>query len=252
MFASDAKRTGKEIKMIYKVENCSSMNATAISCMNDGIGVQINANNVSFSSDLSSIQLGTFEKPSTKRLEIDINVESDSKDRLIRVYEKGVPSRMKLYSGDSFTQPNPQGITIGSDDCNVWVYLIREYEAGLENKEVFRNFIYDGADSAEISKRYNDSLIYDSATKQVSPELVEQVCPNAHVLVWHAPSLSTNKDVKKYGYLTHAMAAGSPYPMLAMALLFAIRVMFFCSKSTYCSLSLKRYISFMTKSICFG
>jgi len=210
MFASDAKRTGKEIKMIYKVENCSSMNATAISCMNDGIGVQINANNVSFSSDLSSIQLGTFEKPSTKRLEIDINVESDSKDRLIRVYEKGVPSRMKLYSGDSFTQPNPQGITIGSDDCNVWVYLIREYEAGLENKEVFRNFIYDGADAAEISKRYNDSLIYDSATEQVSPELVEQVCPNAHVLVWHAPSLSTNKDVKKYGYLTHALGSGGP------------------------------------------
>ena len=210
MFASDAKRTGKEIKMIYKVENSSSMNATAISCMNDGIGVQINANNISFSSDLSSIQLGTFEKPSTKRLEIDINVESDSKDRLIRVYEKGVPSRMKLYSGDSFTQPNPQGITIGSDDCNVWVYLIREYEAGLENKEVFRNFIYDGADAAEISKRYNDSLIYDSATKQVSPELVEQVCPNAHVLVWHAPSLSTNKDVKKYGYLTHALGSGGP------------------------------------------
>ena len=210
MFASDAKRLGKEIKLIYAVDNCSSMNATAISCMDDGIGVQIKANSVSFSSDLSSIQLGTFEKPSAKRTEIDISVESDSKDCLIRIYEGGVPSRLKQYSGDSFTQTSPQGITIGSDDCNVWVYLIREYETTLEHKEVFRNYIYDGADAAEISKRYNASLVYDPSTEKITPELVAQVCPRAHVFTWHASALSTAKDVKKYGYLTHAMAAGSP------------------------------------------
>ena len=208
LFATDARRTGKEIKMVYKVENCSNLNAAAISCVNGGVGVSIKANEVVFSSDLSSLRIGTFEK--SKRLEIDVNIESDSQDKLIRLYESGAQSRIAQYTSDSFTQGTPQGITIGSDDCTVWVYLIREYESSLENKEVFTNYIYDGADAAEISKRYNASLIYDSVTKKVSPELVAQVCPRAHVMVWHANALSTAKDVKKYGYLTHAMTAGGP------------------------------------------
>lgn len=208
MFATDFRRSGKEFKMVYKVDNCSNMNATAISCMNDGVGILVRANDVTFSSDLTTMKVGTYEK--AERLEIDVNIESDTQDKLIRMYEKGNQSRIAQYTSDSFTQSTPQGITIGSDDCNVWVYLIREYESSLENKEVFSNFIYDGSDADEISKRYNASLIYDPVTKKVSPELVAQVCPRAHVITFHAPGLSTAKDVKKYGYLTHNQLAMGP------------------------------------------
>lgn len=207
MFGDDARKTGKEIKVIYKVENCSDFNATAVSCFSGGIGLRLKANAAVLNSEQSALEMQTCEG---MRTELDVNIEPDTANRVMTFWEEGSHAKAMLYAeADNFTQANAEGITIGSDDCNVWVYLIRCYSSDLSDTEIKANYSADGKDGAEISKRYNESLIYDSAGN-IDPEACAEINPDAHVLTWHGPSISTSKENKITGYLTHKYIAGGP------------------------------------------
>ena len=207
MFGDDARKTGKEIKVIYKVENCSDFDAVAVSCFSGGIGMQLKANAVSVNSEQSVLDMQTCEG---MRTELDINIEPDTANRVMTFWEDGSHAKAVTYAeADNFTQTEPVGITIGSDDCNVWVYLIRCYASDLSDTEIKANYAADGKDGAEISKRYDESLIYDSAGN-IDPERCAEICPDAHVMTWHGPGISTSKENKITGYLTHKFIAGGP------------------------------------------
>lgn len=207
MFGDDARKTGKEVKVIYKVENCSDFDAVAVSCFSGGIGMQLKANAVSVNSEQSVLDMQTCEG---MRTELDINIEPDTANRVMTFWEDGSHAKAVTYAeADNFTQAEPAGITIGSDDCNVWVYLIRCYASDLSDTEIKANYAADGKDGAEISKRYDESLIYDSAGN-IDPERCAEICPDAHVMTWHGPSISTSKENKITGYLTHKFIAGGP------------------------------------------
>ena len=207
MFGDDARKTGKEVKVIYKVENCSDFDAVAVSCFSGGIGMQLKANAVSVNSEQSVLDMQTCEG---MRTELDINIEPDTANRVMTFWEDGSHAKAVTYAeADNFTQAEPVGITIGSDDCNVWVYLIRCYASDLSDTEIKANYAADGKDGAEISKRYDESLIYDSAGN-IDPERCAEICPDAHVMTWHGPGISTSKENKITGYLTHKFIAGGP------------------------------------------
>jgi hypothetical protein len=76
----------------------------------------------------------------------------------------GVPAGVKPYSNASFTQSssNAQFIEIGSDDCDVYVYVAKAYERRLTEDEHLSNFILDAPSSAEMVKRYNRNNILDN------------------------------------------------------------------------------------------
>ncbi len=206
-FGDDARKTGKEIKVIYKVENCSDFDATAVSCMSAGIGLELRANRVLCSSKQTKLEMQTCEG---WRTELDLNIEPDGENRLMTFWELGAPAKAAIYAeNDDFTQGAPAGITIGSDDCNVWIYLIRCYSSDLTDTELKANFAADGKDGAEITKRHEESQIYDS-TGAVDPERCAELCPDAHVMTWHGPGISTSKENKITGYLTHKYIAGGP------------------------------------------
>ena len=207
MFGDDARKTGKEVKVIYKVENCSDFDAVAVSCFSGGIGMQLKANTVSVNSEQSVLDMQTCEG---MRTELDINIEPDTANRVMTFWEDGSHAKAVTYAeADNFTQAAPVGITIGSDDCNVWIYLIRCYASDLSDTEIKANYAADGKDGAEISKRYDESQIYDSAGN-IDPERCAEICPDAHVMTWHGPGISTSKENKITGYLTHKYIAGGP------------------------------------------
>ncbi len=207
MFGDDTRKTGKEVKVIYKVENCSDFDAIAVSCFSGGIGMQLKANAVSVNSEQSVLDMQTCEG---MRTELDINIEPDTANRVMTFWEDGSHAKAVTYAeADNFTQAAPVGITIGSDDCNVWIYLIRCYASDLSDTEIKANYAADGKDGAEISKRYDESLIYDSAGN-IDPERCAEICPDAHVMTWHGPGISTSKENKITGYLTHKYIAGGP------------------------------------------
>ena len=75
-------------------------------------------------------------------MELEFNILPDSEYTVM--WMDGIPSRIELYSeSDSFTQAEPQGITIGSEDCDVWVYRMKSYTMNLTDDEILDNHIAD-------------------------------------------------------------------------------------------------------------
>ena len=205
LFSDDAKKNGKEIKLIYKVDNCSDFNAKAISCKSNGIGLEVFANKVVVNSEQTEATLQTCEGIKT---ELDINITSDTAGRLMNIWECGSPASAEVYAdGDNFAQSEPVDITIGSDDCNVYLYIFRCYSRSLTNNELTANFIVDGKDGIEISDRAKLADIYDTSGN-ISVEKVIACNPDAHIMTFHAPSISVAKTNKVTGYLTHTYTAG--------------------------------------------
>ena len=205
LFGTDARKNGMNFKIIYKIENSSKFDAEAISCYSGSIGMRINANNALIKSEQASVNLQTCEGYKT---EFECNIEADSDNRLLQIWEKGTPAATAIYAtNDNFAQISPVGITVGSDDCNVLLYLVRVYTRDLTKEEIKANYCADGKDATEIMKRHDRNQIYDS-TGKLDVDLVAQKNPDLHVLVWHAPNISTSKENKIVGTLTHQFVNG--------------------------------------------
>ena len=79
----------------------------------------------------------------------------DSEFREMLFWIDAVPSRVKLYDdADNFTQTTPQYITIGSPDCDVWVYRMKSYRMNLTDDEILDNRIADAKNAEEMLSRY--------------------------------------------------------------------------------------------------
>ena len=205
LFGSDARVSGRNLKMIYKVENASDFNGTAISCKNGRIGLEIKANGVTMTTEQTTLDMQTCEGVKT---ELELNIEPDTAHRLMMFWEKGVPSGTAVYAtNDNFRQASPVGITIGSDTCDVYLYLLRIYTRDLTREEIKANFYADGQDALDITQRYDRNQVYDSSGK-LDPDKVATLNPNLHVLIWHAAGISEAKDQKITGQLTHKYIAG--------------------------------------------
>ena len=151
LFGTDARKNGMNFKIIYKIENSSKFDAAAISCYSGSIGMRINANNALIKSEQASVNLQTCEGYKT---EFECNIEADSDNRLLQIWEKGTPAATAIYAtNDNFAQISPVGITVGSDDCNVLLYLVRVYTRDLTKEEIKANYCADGKDATEIMKK---------------------------------------------------------------------------------------------------
>ena len=205
LFGTDARKNGMNFKIIYKIENSSKFDGEAISCYSGSIGMKINANNALIKSEQASVNLQTCEGYKT---EFECNIESDSDNRLLQIWEKGTPAATAIYAtNDNFAQISPVGITVGSDDCNVLLYLVRVYTRDLTKEEIKANYCADGKDATEIMRRHDRNQVYDT-TGKLDVDLVAQKNPDLHVLVWHAPNISTSKENTIVGTLTHQFVNG--------------------------------------------
>ena len=197
-FASDCKKNGCNLKLIYKIDNCSDFNSTAVECFNGNIGLKVNANSLLLKSEQQTIEMQTCEGVKS---EIDFVIQSTANKRLMTIYEESIPAQTIQYAAtDNFMQSTPQYVTIGSDDCTISIYLLRFYKSELTNSEILTNYIVDGSDGTEIQTRYNKSLIYDSAGN-ISPERCAELNPDARILIWQAPNISVAKTNKVVGDL---------------------------------------------------
>ena len=205
LFGFDFRQNGADFKIIYKVENASDFEASVISCLSGGIGIDIEANKATLTSEQSSLELQTCEGYKT---ELEFNVEPSTEDRIMMFWESGTPAKAAVYgSNDNFAQSSSVNITVGSDDADVYLYLLRAYTRDLTVDEVKANFCIDGEDATEIMDRYDRNQVYDGSGT-LDPDLVASVCPNLHVLTWHAAGISTSKTQSVTGYVTHKYVNG--------------------------------------------
>lgn len=176
LFNDNAKASGKEIKIAFKVTECRDYDAEIATCKADSVGIKLQAQQATLS---STLQTATVQYCEEKKIEMDINIESQAEDKLAVIWLEGVPSRAIAYeAADNWQQTTPELLKIGSTDCDVWIYNLKMYSTSLTRNEILDNFIADCADTEEMVNRYerndifNDNgTINETKLSQVKPEL---------------------------------------------------------------------------------
>jgi len=72
----------------------------------------------------------------------------------------GVMTSARPYDGN-FVQNTPSNIIIGSDDCDVYIYLVKYYPNVLTIADHISNFFSDAPNATEMVRRYERNNILD-------------------------------------------------------------------------------------------
>ena len=190
LFADDAKKLGKNFKLIFNTANVRDYDATVLTCLQGGVGLNIQAQKIALTSAQNSIELPTCEDDF---MEFEFNILPDNQYKEMVLWLDGIPCRVELYDGsDNFTQGSPVGITIGSDDCDVLVYRMKSYAMNLSDDEILDNFIADAKNADEMIERYNRNNI-TNVSGELEPDLLAEKCPDLRVIKISAPTFTTGK-----------------------------------------------------------
>ena len=193
LFADDARKNGKEFKLIFKTDNVAKSDATFLTCQSGDtaqIGLQMNVHEAYIKSSAKSLYVPYSEGDI---IEWEFNIAKDTDIPIVMSYEDGTPCRPMSYTSDySFTQESPVPITIGSADCDVMIYRMKAYNTSLSSSAILSNFIADARTATEMIDRYKRNQIYDE-NNLLTPESVAEACPNMRVIKIEAPYFTNNK-----------------------------------------------------------
>lgn len=199
LFADDARRNGKEFKLIFKTTNVANPNAEFLSCIDNTtetnhIGITMAAQEANIYGSAGSLSLPYSEDDI---IEFEFNISKDTEDiPMVMGYEDGVSTRPMVYDGSyNFTQNTPKTITLGSSDCDLLIYRFKVYNTSLTAKSILNNFIADARNAEEMISRYNRNQIYDE-NQNLTPETLAEACPWLRIYKVSAPYFTNNKSDK--------------------------------------------------------
>ena len=193
LFADDPKKSGKEFKVIFKTTNIKNRNTSFISCMNNDIGLDMKVESANIYSSNNSLYSPYCEEDI---IEFEFNINKDTDIPMVLTYEDGVGNRPMIYTSDaSFMQSTPQPITIGSEDCDVYIYRMKAYSTSLSDRGILSNFIADARNAEEMIARYNRNQIYDE-NGVLTPQVLAEKCPNLRIIMVDAPWFTNDKSNK--------------------------------------------------------
>ena len=191
MFAYDFRTTGKTIEFELATREVLNYDAEVVSCYSGDRGFTITAQQLQLASEQS--KMGTRYKED-EHLRVTFVVEKRSESRLLLCYINGIMSGAAQYpTGDDFSQADPVGITIGSNECTTDLYNIRVYDNNLTRHQVLDNWIADTQNSVERMERYLRNAIYDAYGRVVISQLPTDLC----YMVLECPVLPQFKGDKK-------------------------------------------------------
>lgn len=195
LFADDAKENGKEFKVIFKTENIKNRDTSFISCMDSGIGLDMKIESANIYSSNGDLYSPYCEKDI---IEFEFNINKNTEIPLVLTYEDGVGNRPMIYTDDaSFWQVSPKPITIGSENCDVYIYRMKAYSTSLSDRDILNNFIADARDAEEMISRYERNQIYKEGS--LDPEFLAEKCPDLRVIIVDAPWFTNDKSNKVEG-----------------------------------------------------
>lgn len=208
LFGNSGKQYGKNFKIIFKATNCYDYNAQVLNCYEErsGIGIRMNAQEAILTSSNTRVDTQycedsyiEFEADIWKYVE-ETNIEGkQTADNFMMLWVDGIPAGVEAYTSiDSFQQSSPDGITIGSPDCDVYVYLVKAYERYLTEDEHINNFICDAPYTEELLKRYERNDILDNNGQISYARLIEKN-PECPVYLYRIDRMTKNKKDKVTG-----------------------------------------------------
>ena len=204
MFADDAKRNGKEMKLIFKTTNVQEANAQFMSCVDnttgsDHIGIEMFAHEAFIYGSADKLNL-KYSENDIIEFEFNITKNTESVTEICG-YEDGNATRHLVYDDSfNFTQSTPKVILLGSDKCDLHIYRLKIYNTSLTDRGILNNFIADARSAEEMISRYKRNQIYNE-NQELTPETLAEACPWLRVYVVSAPYF-TNKKSDKVPYTT--------------------------------------------------
>ena len=203
-FSDSGVQYGKDIKIIFKTANCYDYNAEVLKCWDTstgrGVGLTLNAQNATFSSNETEI-VTQYCEDSYIELEAEIWPASSAKnpDNFMMFWVDGIPSAIKAYSKNAdFSHITAKPIVIGSDNCDVHIYMVKTYNRKLNEEEHLNNFIADAPSVEEMLARYDRNDILNANNEISYAKLVEKN-PNCRAHIYTIPRMTYKKDDKVGG-----------------------------------------------------
>ena len=191
IFAYDFRTTGKTIEFEMATREVLNYDAEVINCFSGDRGFTITAQQLMLASEES--KLGTRYKED-EHIRVTFVVEKKNENRLILSYINGIMSGAVQYpENDDFSQFEPVGITIGSNECTTDLYNIRIYDNNLTRYQVLDNWIADTQNTDRRMERYLRNQIYDTYGSVVISQLPNDLC----YLVIQCSTLPQFKDDEK-------------------------------------------------------
>ena len=159
IFDMDFRRTGKTIEIEFATRNVRDYEAEILSCWTGDRGIKMTGQLAKMKSEQSEIQMQYKEE---EHIRLAFVVQKRAEDRLLICYINGVMSGVAQYpTDDDFTQIDPVGITIGSNECTTDIYCIRVYDNDLTAEQIVDNWIADTQQGIVMMDRYRHNDILD-------------------------------------------------------------------------------------------
>lgn len=214
LFADDAKKNGKEFKLIFKTTNVAKPNATFLRCLDnttdtDHIGIRMDVHEAFIYGQAGKLDLAYSEEDI---IEFEFNISKNTETiPMIMGYEDGVSTRPMVYDDShNFTQNTPKVISLGSEDCDLHIYRFKVYNTSLTDRGILNNFIADARNAEEMIARYDRNQIYDENQK-LDPDVLAEKCPWLRVYKVSAPYFTNNKSDKvPYTTIQQIYKGGDP------------------------------------------
>ena len=159
-FAVDFRGTGKTIEIEFATRSVLDYDATILSCMSGGRGIELTAQKATLKSEQSEISTQYKEE---EHIRVAFVCEKRSENRMLFTYIDGIPSGVVVYpADDDFAQVTPVNISIGSNDCTMDIYCIRVYDNDLTRHQIIDNWIADTQDGTLMLNRYTHNQVFDA------------------------------------------------------------------------------------------
>lgn len=197
IFGKDIKQTGFTFEIEFSTREVSDYTAEIISCFADNIGFKITPQMITFRG--AQTETTTLYKDN-EHIRLGITVSKQTEYRLVLIYINGIASRAIQYaSGERFSQPNPVGISIGSNSCGVDIYTIRVYDHNLTMQQMLENFIADTPVGSIMLERYQRNNVYNEYGT-ITKELLPSYLPYMIIECEELPQYKGDKKIASGSY----------------------------------------------------
>ena len=174
MFAYDFRTTGKTLEFEFATRDVINYDTTVLSCYSGGRGFRITARQLRLTSEQAA--LGTRYKEN-EHIRVTFVIQKKSEHRLILCYINGIMSGSVQYpAADDFSQAEPVGITIGSNECTIDLYVVRAYDNSLTRYQALNNWMADTRDIQQRLARFKRNDVYDDYGQIVISKLPADLC----------------------------------------------------------------------------
>ena len=159
IFAQDFRGTGKTIEFEFATRDVRDYDAVILSCFSGNRGIKLTSQMMVMKSEQSELDVQYKED---EHVRVSFVVEKRTENRLIYCYLNGIISAIAQYpTADDFEQPDPVGISIGSDYCTTDIYNIRIYDNDLTRYQMLNNWIADTQNIDQMLSRYRHNNVFD-------------------------------------------------------------------------------------------